>query len=126
MNYLENDQSSQITPEEVADVLIKDMMETGRWEKIRVNLASILNVNRDYEKVKERTQEILSSSQMTLRMRQPTTTEYDIAETIEKQGGLEIYRNALFDLLNTDNPNRNEIRDEIYDMVEKYVLSQQS
>ena len=59
-------------------------------------------------------------------MKRPTITEYDIAATIEQQGGLEQYRNALIDLLNTDNPTGHEIQQEIYDMVENYVLKLQT
>ena len=126
MESTEIDQSIHLDADEVAEAILKDMIESGKWEKIRVSLASILNVNRDYEKVKERTQEMLSTEQMKQRMRRPTITEYDIAATIEQQGGLEQYRNALMNLLNTDNPTGREIQQEIYDMVENYVLKQQT
>lgn len=125
MESTEIDQSIHLDADEVAEAILKDMIESGKWEKIRVSLASILNVNRDYEKVKERTQEMLSTEQMKQRMRRPTITEYDIAATIEQQGGLEQYRNALIDLLSSENPG-NEIKQEIYDMVENYVLNLQT
>ena len=125
MESVEIDQSIHLDAEEIAEVILKEMIESGKWERIRVNLASILNVNRDYEKVKERAQEMLSTDQMKQRMKRTTITEYDIAATIEQQGGLE-YRNALMNLLNTDNPTGREIQQEIYDMVENYVLKQQT
>lgn len=126
MESVEIDQSIHLDAEEVAEEILKEMTESGKWEKIRVNLASILNVNRDYEKVKERAQEILSTEQMKQRMKRSTTTEYDIAATIEQQGGLEQYRNALIDLLNPKNTIGREIQQEIYDMVENYVLKLQT
>ncbi|KAK8887894.1 hypothetical protein M9Y10_038953 [Tritrichomonas musculus] len=126
MESVEIDQSIHLDAEEIAEVILKEMIESGKWERIRVNLASILNVNRDYEKVKERAQEMLSTDQMKQRMKRTTITEYDIAATIEQQGGLEQYRNALMNLLNTDNPTGREIQQEIYDMVENYVLKQQT
>mgnify|MGYP001050080870 CR=1 FL=1 len=126
MEPIEIDQTIHLDPDEVAGIILKDMMESGKWERIRVNLASILNVNRDYEKVKERAQEILSTEQMKQKMKRRTTTEYDIAATIEHQGGLDQYKKALIDLLSIENPTGRELQQEIYDMVENYVLKQQT
>jgi hypothetical protein len=112
---------SRLDAEEIAEAVMRDMIQTGRWEELRIQLASILQVNGDYKAAKIRAQEILSTDQLKIKMRQRDTTESDIAGLIEKNGGLRRYRSALTDLLAPDTPTGSEIQRELNLMVDKYI-----
>ena len=81
----------KINPEELADDLIRQMVDSGEWEQLRVNLAGILNVNHDYERVKERAQEIINTPQIKQWMSKVDTNEIEISE--ESKG---FYRKMFF------------------------------
>ena len=115
----------KINPEELADDLIRQMVDSGEWEQLRVNLAGILNVNHDYERVKERAQEIINTPQIKQWMSKVDTNEIEISKTIEEQGGLEHYKKKLIELLNAENEVGREIHKKIITMVENYVINLQ-
>lgn len=117
--------SQETTPDEVANTLIEEMIQSGRWEDFRVNVASILRVSGDYKIAKQRALEILNTAQFKARMRQLTTTESDLASAAEKAGATQKYRTAMLQALNPDYRKNGqsvgyELRDEIYRMVEKH------
>lgn len=123
--------AQETTPEEVANTLIEEMVQNNRWEELRVNVASILRVSGDYKIAKQRAFEILNTAQFKARMRQPTTTEYDLAATAEKAGVNQKYRTAMLQILNPDYRKNGqsmgyELREEIYQMVEKYFEESES
>jgi hypothetical protein len=116
--------SCELSPEIVADSVIKEMIENGRWEELRVQLASILKVNGDYRIAKTRAQEILATEQVIRRMKEPKTTEYDVARVVEQGGGIQGYRNALSEVVSTDNPTGVDIQKELTALVDRWLATQ--
>jgi hypothetical protein len=114
----------ELSPEIVADSVIREMIENGRWEEMRVQLASILKVNGDYKVAKTRAQEILATEQVIRRMKEPKTTHYDIARVVEQGGGIQGYRNALSEILTTDNPTGVDIQKELAALVDHWLETQ--
>jgi hypothetical protein len=113
----------ELRPEVVADAVIQELIQSGRWEEIRINLASTLHINGDYEAVKRRAQDILSTDQLHRLMQQPTCTVHEIAAKVEKAGGLRQYRIGLQNLVAPDTPSGAEIQREISPMVDRYVAA---
>jgi hypothetical protein len=110
-----------VTPEEIADLVIQELIQTNRWEELRVQLASILEVNGVYAQAKRKAQQILASEQLRTKMRQPMTTADEIATMVEKNGALRVYRNELAQLLTPECPTGEEIQKEIGQLADRYL-----
>ncbi|KAH0789387.1 hypothetical protein GPJ56_006664 [Histomonas meleagridis] len=93
-------EDERLRPKLVAEELINTMISDGTWEKFRVQIASELRMNGDYKKVKMRAQELLEKEEIKLILRNPKTTEEDVAQHIDKAGGYSQYRISLDRLLN--------------------------
>ena len=116
--YFEN-----LTDEEIADLILSKEIGQAKWEKWRVSLGSILNVDHVYEHTRDTVQRLLNSSQVKEAMRQPDVTEYDIFSLIEKLGALNEYKTSLERLLTkTDSKGGVVIQNEIYHTVEVALL----
>ena len=106
--------------EEVAEAIIRRMQENGRWEALRVELASTLRMNNDFKLTENRAQEILATDGLKKLMKQPTTTEYDVAQMVEKAGGLQRYESALIDVLDVKRQIGEELKREVGELVDQH------
>jgi hypothetical protein len=111
----------EVSAEEIAEAIVQDLIQTNRWEELRVQLASILEVNGVYMQAKRRAQQILTIEQLTTKMRQPTTTADEIAAMVEKNGALRVYRSELAALLAPECPTGIEIQKELSMLVDRYL-----
>lgn len=106
---------------ELADVIIDEMIKTGRWEQLRVDLASTLGVDNHFKATEARVQEILLTEQLKNQMRQMGTTEQDVAEMVKRAGGLQTYEAALIDALSAKSAIGSKLQKEVYKMVDERV-----
>ena len=106
---------------EIAEAIIEKMKENGRWEALRVELASTLRVNNDFKYTEKRAQEILATEQLRKMMKLPNTTVYDIAKLVERSGGIQNYASSLRNILDETSQTGLDLQREVSDMVDEYT-----
>ena len=111
----------EFNAKEVADNIINEMIKSGRWEQLRVDLASTLGMDNHFKATEARAQEILSTEQLKSQMRLPGTTEQDVAEMVKRAGGLHSYEAALKEVLNSRAAIGSSLQKEVGRMVDEYV-----
>ena len=111
----------EFNAKEVADNIINEMIKSGRWEQLRVDLASTLGVDNHFKATEARVQEILLTEQLKNQMRQMGTTEQDVAEMVKRAGGLQTYEAALIDALSAKSAIGSKLQKEVYKMVDERV-----
>jgi hypothetical protein len=116
-----NSSDGEITPEEVARAVIQELTQSGRWEEVRVRLASILEASGAYMQAKRRTQQILNSDQLQTKLRQASATPGAMARMVKKHGGLQGYRTELAQLLTPDSPIGQELQRELGLLIDRYL-----
>ena len=105
----------------VAEAIIRKMRENGRWEALRVELASTLSVNNDFKRAGKRAQQILATEQLKKMMKLPTTTVEDVARKVERTDALQEYASALADMLKANLQMGAELQREVSAMVDEYI-----
>lgn len=110
----------EFSSEEVADEIIKEMIKTGKWEQLRIELASTLRVEKHFEETELRVQRILSTNEQLKKiMREPETTEQDVAQMVERLSGIQSYKIALEKAL--DGQIGSSLQREVGEMVDDFI-----
>lgn len=105
----------------VADAIIRKMRENGKWEALRVELASTLRVNNDFKRAEKRAQQILATEQLKKMMKLPSTTVEDVARKVERTDAMQEYASTLADMLKPSSQMGADLQREVAVMVDDYI-----
>ena len=111
----------QLNPDEVANDIIKEMTESGKWDEYSVKLASLLQVKGITNKAEARCQNIIQSRSIKEALKDPKCNEYKIAAMVERADGLLPYKEGLYNLLSKDEPIGKDLYNTIDEEIEKKI-----